>query len=234
MITVFYGTDTLTIRQAARDRLATLVDQGYQMEQFSDDVPTTADIARMVGSVSLFGAASVYLLDQPSDSEEFWEAILASVTDLLHSSNHLIIIERGLLAPAKKKLGIPGVEMHECMATVAKSSFDPFLINDALLAKDKKSLWVLLQRARLQGIPVEETIGILWWQLKSLRLVAMSASAAMAGMKSYPYDKTKRSLRNFKPGEVESLSRTLLRVYHDGRGGVKDIDNALEEWVLQA
>lgn len=52
-------------------------------------------------------------------------------------------------------------------------------------------------------------------------------------MKSYPYDKAKRSLCNFKPGELETISRDLLAVYHDGHSGVKDIEVGLEEWVLK-
>jgi hypothetical protein len=51
-------------------------------------------------------------------------------------------------------------------------------------------------------------------------------------MKDFPYNKAKRSLRNFKEGELEKLSQTLLAVYHDGHGGKRDIDLALEKWTL--
>ena len=144
-----------------------------------------------------------------------------------------IIIEGALLAPVKKKLFLPGVDVFESSSKAVTSSFDPFAINEALLAKDKKSLWVLVNRARLLGVPAEETIGIVWWQLKSLRLVALSPSAEAAGMKSYPYDKAKRALRNFPAGDIERISRHLLQVYHDGHSGVKDIEIGLEEWALQ-
>ncbi len=60
----------------------------------------------------------------------------------------------------------------------------------------------------------------------------MTDSAEVAGMKDYPYQKAQRSLSAFKPGELETLSHSLLRVYHDGHGGVRDIDAALELWVL--
>ena len=36
----------------------------------------------------------------------------------------------------------------------------------------------------------------------------------------------------FKEGELEALSRSLLALYHDGHGGKKDIDLALEKWTL--
>jgi hypothetical protein len=63
-------------------------------------------------------------------------------------------------------------------------------------------------------------------------LVALTKSADEAGIKSYPYDKAKRALTLFKPKELENMSTNLLRVYHEGHGGVRDIDEGLEEWVL--
>jgi hypothetical protein len=51
-------------------------------------------------------------------------------------------------------------------------------------------------------------------------------------MKDFPYNKAKRSLTKFTPGDVTTLSQSLLELYHDGHGGIRDIDLALEEWVL--
>jgi len=101
-----------------------------------------------------------------------------------------------------------------------------------LANKDKKSLWLLFCEAKRNGLSGEEIIGTLWWQLKSLRLAAMTNSASEAGMKDFTYNKAKRALRNFRDGELETLSHSLLLAYHDGHGGIRDIDYALEEWVL--
>ena len=51
-------------------------------------------------------------------------------------------------------------------------------------------------------------------------------------MKEFPYNKAKRSLAQFSPGAVAELSQSLLELYHDGHAGLRDIDLALEEWVL--
>jgi hypothetical protein len=72
----------------------------------------------------------------------------------------------------------------------------------------------------------------LWWQLKTLRLAELTQSADEAGVKSFPYDKAKRSLSKFAPGEVVALSESLLRLYHDARAGKRDLILALERWVL--
>ena len=52
-------------------------------------------------------------------------------------------------------------------------------------------------------------------------------------MKDFPYNKAKRALSNFKSDDLEVLSASLLKVYHDGHGGMRDIDEGLEEWVLR-
>jgi hypothetical protein len=73
---------------------------------------------------------------------------------------------------------------------------------------------------------------MLWWQLKSLRLAALTQSAQEAGMKDFPYNKSKRALPAFAPGEVVTLSQSLLELYHAGHSGQRDMDIALEQWVL--
>ncbi len=103
---------------------------------------------------------------------------------------------------------------------------------EALATKDKRKLWVLLQEARLAGQRDEDIIGLLWWQLKALRLAKITRNADEAGMKEFPYSKAKRALGKFGDGEVEKLSHSLLELYHDGHAGRRDMDMALEEWVL--
>jgi len=103
---------------------------------------------------------------------------------------------------------------------------------EALARKDKRSLWILLCEAKRNGLSAEEIIGTLWWQLKTMRLASLTSSAEEAGVKDYPYNKAKQSLRNFKPGELGSISFRLMNLYHEGHKGKRDIDLALEEWVL--
>ncbi len=63
-------------------------------------------------------------------------------------------------------------------------------------------------------------------------LAARTSSPEEAGMKDFPYKKAKQSLSKFEKGEVDRLSRSLLELYHHGHQGLRDLDVALEEWVL--
>lgn len=233
MLQVYYGNDVVAIRKAALVFVDSLVTNNSTLvHKVESETYSRGQVTAMIGSASLFGGVEVYLLDTPSDNPDFYTEVITVLADMAASSNHFIIIEGVLLAPEKKKFEKYAVNLTE-LKKAAVASFNPFSMADALSSRDKKSLWVLLQEAVRNGLPTEVIIGTLWWQLKSLRLAAVTSSAGEAGMKEFTYNKSKRALRNFKSGELESLSASLLRVYHDGHGGVRDTLEGLEEWVLR-
>lgn len=234
MIHLFYGTDSIASRSAALKRVDDCLEQGCRLERLEAGDLSPGRIADMAGAVSLFGEETVYLIDTPSEDEDKFALLLGSLPVLGTSNNTIVVIERTVLAPIKKQFEKVDTTITEYKASAAPSTYDPFLINNALVARDKKTLWMLFCRSVALQIPVEETVGIIWWQLKTLRLASMYPTADAAGMKSFPYDKAKRALRNFKPGEVEELSRSLLRVYHEARAGKLDMVLGMEGWVLQS
>ncbi len=180
---------------------------------------------------SLFGGAMLYVIDTPSLSEEMYEDVLAHLEHFAASTHSFLVIEGPLLAPEKKKFEKYAERVEEFKAG-AKERFNTFALSDALAQKDKKSLWLLFNEARLSGIALEEIAGVLWWQLKTLRLASQTKNAAEAGLKDYPYNKAKHALAKFAPGELENLSRQLLTLQHESRHGNRELDVALERFVL--
>jgi DNA polymerase III delta subunit len=233
MLKLFCGTDTIVIRSEVLTLLLTDAYNQNRTERLEGEEVTAARIADMTSSVSLFGEKTTYVIDTPSTHNENFLLLLESLAICQESDNTIIVIEGGLLAPIKKKFEKVGATILEYKSSASGSSYDPFKINAALAARDKKLVWVLLTEATRQQIAIEETVGILWWQLKTLRLAALHSSAAAAGIKPYPYDQAKKALRNFKPGEIEKLSRQLLTIYHDARLGKQEMSLGLEEWVLR-
>lgn len=233
MLQVYYGNDVVAVRRAALVSIDSIVsDTAVEVHKVESETYSAGQMVGMIGSASLFGGVEVYLLDTPSDNTDFYTEVVSVLAEMSASSNIFIIIEGALLAPERKKFEKHATPLQE-LKKAATSDFNPFGMAEALSTRDKKSLWVLLQEAVRNGLPVEVIIGTLWWQLKSLRLAALTSSASEAGMKEFTYNKSKRTLRNFKSGELESLSASLLKVYHDGHGGVRDTQEGLEEWVLR-
>lgn len=233
MLHLYYGNDTITVRAralAAADKLAEKENARITRLESNEFAPGM--LANLLGATSLWGEREIYVLDTPSENVAFYAEVISHAVEMGESANQFVMMEAAMLAPERKKF-------EKCATTLEESKreaverFDVFKMAEALSKRDKKSLWVLLQEAKQAGLSAEEIIGTLWWQLKTLRLAALTKSADEAGMKSYPYDKAKRALSLFKPGELDMTSVNLLRVYHDGHGGVRDIDEGLEEWVLR-
>lgn len=201
--------------------LTTISPDSYQIGQLPD----------LLGGQSLFGEAQGFILDTPSENEEFEQEVMDCLPALSTSPHTFVILENTLLAGPKKKYEKGAVSIKE-FSTPKKEPFQIFALADALAEKNKKRLWLILQEARLLGVKDEELVGILWWQLKSLRLAKYTQSAESAGMKDYPYNKAKRALKNFSEGEIERLSATLLFLYHSAHAGERDMDIGLEQWIL--
>jgi DNA polymerase III delta subunit len=231
MLKVYFGNDVIKIRAAAIKATEAAVGSGATLVTIDDGSYQNGIYADAIGGASLFGGEQVYLIDTPSNDETMYEDTIENLESFQESNNLFIVIEAALLAPEKKTFSKYADSIEEFKA-IATERFNSFALADALTARDKKSLWLLLNEAVLSGIAPEELIGTLWWQLKSLRLAAVTKNAAEAGMKDFPYNKAKRSLGKFKPGEIETLSHSLLTLQHESRLGKRDLDLALERWVL--
>jgi len=233
MLSLYFGNDVVAARGAALKAVDEIVSEsGARLNKIESGSFARGLLSDMLGATSLFGGTELYLIDTPSEDVEFYNEIISVLSEMSASANHFLVIENSLLAAEKKKFEKWATVMEEFKKT-AETPFNVWAMADALAQRDKKSLWVLLQDAKRAGLVAEEIIGTIWWQLKNLRLAMMAKSAVEAGMKDFPFNKAKRALSNFKPGEIEILSRDLLEVYHNGHGGVRDIDEGLEEWVLR-
>ena len=232
MLQLYFGNDYSKVRATANTIALDIVQkEKARLTRIESDDFAPGMLLDITGSVSLFGDKEVYLIDTPSAVSEMYDELMNSLTEMATASNIFIVMELGLLASEKKKWQ-PHTQVFEEFTKKEGERFNIFTLADALSKHDKKSLWLLLNEAKQTGLVAEEIIGTLWWQLKALRLALITNNADEADMKEYPYDKAKRAVKNFKEGELSLLASSLLQVYHDGHGGVRDIDLALEEWVL--
>jgi DNA polymerase III delta subunit len=230
MLSVYYGSDQVKARQQAHFAIDELLKPGTELTRLEAGSYESGQLLSVCSAVSLFSPTAVYLLEL-SEEGMFFEEFMAQLDDLSQSTHHFVAILAEPSAALKKKIGAVASVIEE-FQIAATQGFNPFKMADALATKDKKNLWLLLQEARQNGLVAEEIIGTLWWQLKAMRLAAVTKSATEAGMKDYPYKKAKSALHTFPVEVVEKKSRALLTLYHEGHRGMRDIDLALEEWVL--
>lgn len=232
MYLVFSGSDRLKVRDKATEYIDKNLPAGATLTTLDEGSFVAGEVLNALGANSLFGGEEWFVLDNPSLNDDFYEETKKTLKEIGESNNTFLILEGNLLAPEKKSYSKYAKEIFE-FKSEGVERFNTFAIAEALANRDKKKLWVLLQEARLEGLRDEEIIGMLWWQLKSLRLVALTKNSTEAGMKDFPYNKSKKALVKFSAGEVDKLSQQLLELYHAGHAGVRDMDNALELWVLE-
>ncbi|HEU4677160.1 MAG TPA: hypothetical protein VFS75_00385 [Candidatus Paceibacterota bacterium] len=231
MLYAYFGEDTAAVRNEAFRALRRM-EKGALVTTVTADTWNAAALSDLAGGASLFGEAQVIVLDTISEGGADAKAELFERLDVLKGSSHnFILIEGSLKADEKKRLAKVAEEAKEMEGEKAER-FNAFAMTDALLRKDKKSLWLLLTAAWREGLSNEEIIGVLFWQLKTLRLVAKAKDATDAGLKPFVYGKAKRALSSFTEKELDRLSLSLLSAYHDGHAGRADIATALEAWVL--
>jgi len=231
MLKLYFGTDRQKVRDAATNFLESHMSSDGTVTTLDAQSFVSGQIADALGAASLFGGEEWFVIDTPAADPDMAQEATSSLKEMSESQNTFLILEGALLAPAKKLYAKHAASSEEFIA-VKNERFNTFAMADALAQKDRRQLWVLLQNAKREGLAAEEIIGMLWWQLKALRLADVTSNAAQAGMKDFPYNKAKRSLTKFAPGEVIKNSHTLLELYHDGHAGLRDIDLALEQWVL--
>jgi len=231
MLYVFFGTDVVGARREAHAFLAQHEARGAGISRISSENYEENMLTEAAGSASLFGGEDVYLIDTPSERASLKEAVGEALPELARSRNTFVLIEGAVPASEKKKLTHHATDLTEVTAEKTER-FNIFAFADALLARDKKSLWILLTQAYRAGVSSEEIIGTLFWQLKTLRLAQKTGSAREAGVKDFPYNKATRALGKFTDSELDRLSEDLCVLYHEGHGGVREIDLALERWVL--
>ena len=110
--------------------------------------------------------------------------------------------------------------------------FNIFSLTDAIGARDRKRAWVLYQKALSAGLVAEQIFFKVVWQIKSMLIVSKTKSVGETDMKDFPYSKARSFLKNFKPGELETLSENLVVGYHRARRGEGEIETLVEKILL--
>ncbi len=112
------------------------------------------------------------------------------------------------------------------------TGFNIFSLTDAVAARDKRQAWMLYQKALASGMAPEEVFYKIVWQVKTLLTAEKTKSVSETEMKPFPYNKAKSALKNFKSGELEELSESLVTGYHKIRRGEGEMETLVEKIIL--
>jgi len=249
MFYLFYGTES----EKARARMHAVLEGAkkkrpdaeiFRVEgtQFQEGM-----IDEWTGGMGLFERKMIVVLDKVFENKEAAEA-LSSRAEALGASENMILILEGKI----DKKTLTKLEKHAFKAEafveektddrkfgmgtanpLKLKDFNIFSLTDALGSRDKKSLWALYCKSQFHNVPPEEVSGILFWQVKAMRLASPPlADAKSTGLNPFVFNKAKGYARNFTAIELEKMSSEIVSAYHDAHRGIGDLSARLEKFTL--
>ena len=191
-------------------------------------------IESLVSGQGLFESKYIVFYDNIFESKEIKEKIAGVLAEIKESDNIFIFLEKEIDKKTLDKMTKCAEKVQEFTAseTKTKKEYNPFAISDALHARDKKRLWMLLLEAKKKGNAAEEIHGIIWWQVKVLKLVSISRDAKEADLSPFVFSKARVAAGNFSKEQIVGMLSDLVAMYHDAHRGEKDFWVEMERWVL--
>ena len=236
MIYLLHGTDTIK----SRKKLHTLLDSMFtkkpdasymriERENFDE-----SRIEEFAGGQGLFENKYIIVFDNLFVDKNIKEVILKKIKEISKSQNIFIFLEEKLNKTELNRFEKYAEKIQEFGASGSKKEkkFDIFSLTDAFGKRDKKGLWILYQKAKLNNVSDEEVHGILFWQIKSMLLSFNAKDAKESGLNPFVFRKSLGFIKNYSEGELKRISSSLVSLYHDTRRGIHEMDIALERFIL--
>ncbi len=237
MLYFIHGND----REQARAKLNMLLNSLFTKKpnasffKLDDRSCTEADIEEMIGGRGLFENKYVVLLENTLQNENTKDIVLTRLKEIAGSQNIFIVFEGEMDKQTSAKIEKKAEKVLEFTlpkTAQKKDKFDIFALTDAFGARDKKRVWVLLQKAFLAGLSPEEIHSMLFWQTKTMLLAKHEDTAQNTGLNPFVFKKSKASAQKFTDSELRNLSLGLVLLYHDARRGIVPFETGLEQFLL--
>jgi DNA polymerase III delta subunit len=234
MLYFLYG-DVSKAAQKARSMVDALLLKQPDAARFKIDSQnwSEGDIEGLLHGQGLFSQRYIIEFRHLSETSDTAESVISFLPEISESENIFIWVDRDISAKHLKEIEKHATKVQEFKSEpkIAKPEFNLFSLGDALIERNKQKLWVLFQDA-LSFFPAEEIHGTLFWQMKSIALTTRVDNPEDAGMKAFPFNKSKSALKKYSKKEITEMLENLLKVSHEARRGKHDFGVALERWIL--
>ena len=230
MIHVFVGTDNEAKKRSLGDLLRNYNDREvlyFDSESFDQDTFLNSLSGGDMFSQKYVGVLRDLVFDKK-------HSIFEKIERMKESETVFVVLEETILKA--------GTEMLKPHASTWKAldlpkgrdeKFNIFSITDAFGARDKKSTWVMLQKALRSGVTSDEILNILIWQAKNLLITKREAIMKNTGLSLFVYEKARKYSANYTLPELETMSRSLVSMFHESHLGLETEPN-LEKFLLKS
>ncbi len=229
---LIYGTDSISRNKEVADLVGGFLESGYEVINISDAIFSEGDFLNYIGGENLFGQKTILVLTHCLSTKEISVFLESRKKEIEETQTPIIFVESAFLKkdfPSFKKNFEKISEHKEAKKTEAKR-YNVFPLIDAVVSGDKKNSWLLFQDALAEGVSSEEVINLLFWQYKTLALVATGESAGSLGMKPFVFSKSKRLLSKYSTKDLRKKMFELIKLFQESRfekDGAERLERAL-------
>lgn len=234
MIKVFSGEDYTKRKEAQKDYISSLKDDGEVSFVVSEDTENSIlNIDRFLDGGGMFIQRVCVVFQDVFSSKEVFSKIQSDISKIKESETVYLFIENNSLSKDEIKfLESNKIDFTE-FNLKDKKEYNSFVLTDAVLQKKKKDIWIELNKVFSTGESGEATHGLLWWQIKSMFLVSSGFSQEDLGMKDYPYKKTKKSVSLFELQELKKIIREFALLPVSSRRKGLSLYESMEAFFLK-
>ncbi|HVY73106.1 MAG TPA: hypothetical protein VG984_03610 [Candidatus Paceibacterota bacterium] len=169
------------------------------------------EILAMAGTSSLLGGSEIYLLVGALAGER-GEEFLDSAGELVASPHTFVFEEEKLLKGPTTAVTKAGAKVEVAEVKKKAESFNMFGLATIFGMRDKKKLWIELNKAARAGTAPEAVAGMLHWKVR---------------------DMMQKGSTKYSKSELTTLSGELIALYHDSHRGAGDLGLLLERFALK-
>ncbi len=237
MIYFFYGTN----KDGARDKVHKTLDSLLLKKPNASTLHVSADnfnesvVQEYIKGQGLFENKHIVFFDNMLGDELAKEYFLENIKQIRDAPHMVLVLEEKVdkkTLTIIKKHSERAEEFEDKNFTKKTKDFDIFSLTNALGERNKKDMWVFLQKGFLSGATPEELLGIIFWQIKTMIIAKGAKSAVEAGLKPFVFNKSRKYADNFSDEELRALSSNIISMYHDSRRGIVDFKITLEKFSI--
>lgn len=245
MLYIYFGSDSDKVHSEAYAAITSLRHRKPDATFYKVESEQVAEhfIDELIESQGLFEQKYIIQLNQTFENKNSKDVVIDRLKQIAESNNIFIITEHKLTPAVQKKLKEHAHKVHEFnvvgeggqfgIAGAQSGTFNIFALADALGEKDKKRLWVLLQKSAHSRVSAEEIHGTLMWQIRMMLIAKQSKTAEECGVKPFVFNKAKRHAENYSLDELRELSQKFVAMYHNVRSGGAEVGVSLERLALE-
>jgi len=235
MLYVFYGNDTATASKKIQATIKDLQKKRPDAELYLKEgrLLTQDFFTEFALSQGLFEQKYIVEIQYPFETADSKDVFIKNLKDMSESDNVFMVLEAKMLKADITKIQKHAQKIFDHSKTeVKKQDINLFNLAEAVGSKDKKTAWVMYQKALSLGKPAEEIHGVIWWQMKSVFTTMVAGNAIEAGMKPYTFTKSSQMSRGYTKESLEEVLKTLVSMSHDAHLGLSDFELSLEKFIL--